>query len=485
MGVVYRARHTYIDQPVAIKVLHPHLAQDPTSARRFTREAKHTFRFDHPNCVRVSDFGMDATGLLYIAMEYLNGRTVGDELHVDGPYAAHRVARIGRQTADALCHAHALSIIHRDLKPDNLMLLTRGQDTDFVKVLDFGLAKLFVEETGATMYSISPLTQEGIVFGTPEYMSPEQASGQDLDGRSDLYSLGAVLYEMLTGTPPFRGDTFMAILTQHVKASPIAPRARRPDLDIPTPLEQVVLACLEKSPKNRPTSARALADHLGNLIDRLTPTPTSVADETASSPTVDLIPAQRAPDPETSINTATSWAPTPTHYIALSRSQRRRRWLIALTLGALVAAAIASALLLGGHQAPPSTTRAAPSPPQPVDATPVALDAPRTTDSGSVAVATQMPDAGTKQPRIDRRTQRKRTLQRHLRLVAHYERAGNQLKLIQELNNAAKLGHVGSTLKLAQLYGSKYRDMARACRLLKRLLRHRKARELYKQYACK
>ncbi|HUH02298.1 MAG TPA: serine/threonine-protein kinase, partial [Kofleriaceae bacterium] len=186
MGDVYRGTHLMMAQLVAVKVLRPDLAGDETAARRFAREARGVFAMDHPNCVRVFDFGYEpAAAVMYLVMEHLDGRTVGDELHIDGPMAAARVAHVGAQIAAVLEQAHAAGLIHRDLKPDNIMLLRRGDDADFAKVLDFGLAKLYEPDSaGTTMFSRAALTQEGTVFGTPEYMSPEQATGQELDPRS-------------------------------------------------------------------------------------------------------------------------------------------------------------------------------------------------------------------------------------------------------------------------------------------------------------
>src|SRR5688572_21995825 len=180
MGAVYRATHTLMDKVLAVKVLRPALASDEAAARRFRREAKSASRLDHDHCIRVTDFGVTDEGLLYLVMELLQGVSLGETIHAKGALPPARTVRIAGQVADALAHAHDLGIVHRDLKPDNIYLVHKGGDPDFVKVLDFGLAKVLeAEPTGGKT------TQAGVVFGTPEYMSPEQAEGRPLDGRSD------------------------------------------------------------------------------------------------------------------------------------------------------------------------------------------------------------------------------------------------------------------------------------------------------------
>jgi serine/threonine-protein kinase len=267
MGAVVRAHHLFMDQAVAIKVLRPTLARDPSAARRFLREARGTLKVESEHAVKVLDFAITDDGLLYMVLELLEGRTVGAEVYDDGPMPLRRALRIARQVCDALAAAHRVALIHRDLKPDNIMLVRRGGDPDHVKVLDFGLAKV-MEHAGNRALSMAALTQGDIVFGTPDYMAPEQALGQTLDGRSDIYALGCTLFEMLTGRPPFVGQP-MAVLADHVRTPPPTLRSLAPSLDIPAEVEALVARCLAKDPAHRPASAEMLAAEIAAVEAKL------------------------------------------------------------------------------------------------------------------------------------------------------------------------------------------------------------------------
>ena len=266
MGAVLRAQHLFMEQPVAIKVLRPSLARDPSAARRFLREARGTLKVESDHAVKVLDFAITDDGMLYLVLELLDGRTVGAELADGGPLPLRRALRIARQICAALAAAHKVGLVHRDLKPDNVMLIRRGGDPDHVKVLDFGLAKV-MEHAGQRALSLAALTQGDLVFGTPDYMAPEQAMGQPLDGRADLYAVGATLFEMLTGRPPFVGAT-MAVLADHVRTPPptLAAAAGQP---FPAEVEALVARCLAKAPAHRPATAEALAAELAALEERL------------------------------------------------------------------------------------------------------------------------------------------------------------------------------------------------------------------------
>jgi serine/threonine protein kinase len=261
MGAVFRGTQVPIERRVAIKIIHPELAGDPAVARRFAREARGTFRVESEHAIRVLDFAASADpqpGLLYMVMELLDGRTVAQELDVDGALAPRRALHVARQTALALAAAHRVGLVHRDIKPDNIMLIRHGDDPDFAKVLDFGLAKLIEDAPGDAALSAVALTKHGMVFGTPDYMSPEQATGKPLDARSDVYALGATLFEMLTARPPFLGANAMAVLVQHVKAAPPRLGDVVPALGRYPGLDALIERCLAKPAGARPGSAQEL-----------------------------------------------------------------------------------------------------------------------------------------------------------------------------------------------------------------------------------
>ncbi len=253
MGKVYRARHLTLDRPVVLKMLHRGFSADPEVAQRFHREAKAASRLNHPNSIAVLDFGQAEDGTLFMAMEYLAGRDLARVIADDYPLPETRIVRMGAQILSALAEAHAHGVIHRDLKPENVMIEPRRDEPDFVKVLDFGIAK--IQEPGA---SEPHLTQAGLVCGTPEYMSPEQAQGRELDARSDLYSVGVLLYQMALGELPFHSDTPVGYLTKHLSEKPVPPRQRRPGLAISDGLESLVMRALSKDPARRFASAEEM-----------------------------------------------------------------------------------------------------------------------------------------------------------------------------------------------------------------------------------
>jgi eukaryotic-like serine/threonine-protein kinase len=245
MGEVHLAEHRLLKRACAIKLIRPQHADDPEALRRFEREVQATAQLRHPHIVEIYDYGHAADGTFYYVMEHLSGMTLSDVVLRHGPMPPARAVHVLRQLCSALRSAHGIGLIHRDIKPSNAMLCPDGIAHDRVKLLDFGLVRAVgVSETA------NPLTQEGVVIGTPEYMSPEQAEGRaDMDGRSDLYSLGAVAYFLLTGTPPFRGRTPVQMVLAHLH-TPVTPM-RTCFPNIPEDVEAVVLRCLAKSPAER------------------------------------------------------------------------------------------------------------------------------------------------------------------------------------------------------------------------------------------
>ena len=237
---------------VAIKTLHSHLSKDPSVLQRFHRECGTVAQLEHPNTIKFFDFGATQDGTLYIAMEFVAGKPLSDAIS-HGALSPERVTKIMRQVCGALDEAHLQGIVHRDLKPDNIILADRAGETDFVKVLDFGIAAR--RESGDAQKE-QKLTQQGMVLGTPPYMSPEQFTGKALDSRSDIYSLGVMAYEMLVGKLPFEADTPWQWATQHMSVQPTPFEVSAPSRDLPMGMRQAILKALSKDRDQRQTSAR-------------------------------------------------------------------------------------------------------------------------------------------------------------------------------------------------------------------------------------
>ena len=257
MGAVYRATQLRMSRTVALKVLSNVLADDLEQVRRFEQEAKAASLLHHPNTIKVLDFGIDETGQLFLVMEYLDGESVKELLRREGALPPDRVVHITRQILKSLAEAHTRDIFHRDLKPDNIMLRHVHGEQDFVKVVDFGIAKVAqgLDTTG------TQLTATGQIVGTPRYMSPEQARGGRVDGRSDLYSLGVLMYEMLAGRPPFDSETPIALVLDHIQ-TPVPPLVVEGGRAIPPGLRALVQRALSKQPEERPPSAEAFLQEL-------------------------------------------------------------------------------------------------------------------------------------------------------------------------------------------------------------------------------
>ena len=279
MGDVFRAKHLALDSTVALKIMRRELAQDPMFFERFQREAKAASRLEHPNSIRVVDFGKDDGDIVYMAMEFLDGRDLFKVLAEDGQLSEERIVGMLLQVLGALSPAHALGIIHRDLKPENIMVLATTDDEgarhDFIKVCDFGIAKLTDSRSltlsGRDGHSPTPspsvtgflgpsLTSTGQLVGTPEYMSPEQARGDSLDTRTDLYSVGVILYQLLTGQVPFNGESAIGIALKHVTDAPVPPSQIRSGIS--PELERICLKALQKARESRYQTAREMRGDL-------------------------------------------------------------------------------------------------------------------------------------------------------------------------------------------------------------------------------
>jgi eukaryotic-like serine/threonine-protein kinase len=259
MGQVYLAEHVKMGRRSAIKVMNPSLVHDPDAVARFNREAANASRITHPNVCAIYDFGETPDGLIYLAMEFIEGEPLTDLLNREPTLPLARATGIFLQVAEALQAAHDLGIVHRDLKPDNVML-ARGRDrADVVKVVDFGIAKAVGGDDS------QKVTKTGLVVGTPEFMSPEQLSGDQLDGRSDVYALALVFFKMLTGTLPFTAATAQETMVKRLTDDPATLAEARPDLRFPRGLQEVFSTALARSPADRYQSAVRFANDVATL----------------------------------------------------------------------------------------------------------------------------------------------------------------------------------------------------------------------------
>ena len=308
MGMVYRARHEALDKPVAIKVIRSDLAANELNVVRFEREAKAAASLDHEHVVDVIDYGHTDDGKAYMVMELLEGSPLDVENRRRGPLPAGRSTAIAYQIAKGLKEAHQAGVIHRDLKSPNVFLIDRD-GRDLVKLLDFGISK--ISEVDSTDVQ---LTSTGMVMGTPNYLSPEQAKGaKDLDHRVDIYALGVIFYEMLTGELPFAGANVLELAYKHISEKPVPPSRKRPDLDIPRELDEIVLRCLAKNPDDRFQDAPAFIEAL--------PDPATLSGGWTL--------ASHIPGTSGSL-----------HALPTTQSAFKHRMIIALLLGALVGGAV-------------------------------------------------------------------------------------------------------------------------------------------------
>ena len=340
MGSVYRAEHVTILRPVAIKVLHPDFAGDPDHSKRFAREAFVTGRADHPNCVTVSDFGPLDAGGFYLVMELVNGIGLGELLAREERLPARRALHIARHVLRGLGHAHAAGVVHRDVKPNNIILARQGDDRDFAKILDFGIAKLMDGASAKHGVIDLQITRIGTTVGTPTYVAPEQAVAAAVDPRADLYSLSVVLFEMIAGQPPFRAEDTVKLVTKHLSAPVPAMAELVPGLVVSPAVEELIRKGMAKEAASRPASADAYVAAIDDLFarDLVDPPERSGSSTFASTSGVPLPAAREAPD-------------------APGSRQRARR--IALVAGAALVLLIIIVMVVGGSGPGPGTPRPA------------------------------------------------------------------------------------------------------------------------------
>ncbi|MFN8390943.1 MAG: protein kinase [Bdellovibrionota bacterium] len=258
MGAVYKAEHSLMGRMVALKVLHPHLIENEELMKRFQHEARIASKLKHRNAITTYDFGI-YQGAPYLAMEYVEGRTLNDLIAKTGPIPVSRIINIYMQICSALAQAHQLGIVHRDLKPDNIMLVPQQDGTETAILLDFGIAKMLSQQSEQ---SRTVLTQAGMFFGTPKYASPEQALEKTLDKRSDIYTLGVILYEALSGEVPFEAPSVMEVLMKQLNQEPIPLSKAKPELKLPEALDQLIMKCLKKNPDERFQSVEEFLEEL-------------------------------------------------------------------------------------------------------------------------------------------------------------------------------------------------------------------------------
>ncbi|MFO0556584.1 MAG: serine/threonine-protein kinase [Polyangiales bacterium] len=273
MGAVYRGEHTTLHKRVAVKFLHPELSRSTEVVSRFQREAQAAAILDHPNVVAAHDFGRDEDGSFFLVMDFVDGATLGAVLEKEGRLSPARVLHIARHVGAALARAHEMGIVHRDLKPDNIVLVQREGDAEFAKVIDFGIAKVNQRMTNG-----QSLTQVGMVFGTPEYMAPEQALGAEVDNRADLYALSVLLFESITGRRPFDAEDVVSLLGMQMSAPVPKLLEMAPDLDVPAELDAFFAKALAKKPSERFATATelvaAFSQALGQTFTGLGPSAT-------------------------------------------------------------------------------------------------------------------------------------------------------------------------------------------------------------------
>jgi serine/threonine-protein kinase len=377
MGSVYLAEHVVIEKKFALKVLAPELCRRSDLVARFLQEARSASRIGHENVIDIMDFGQSPDGLVYIAMEFLDGKDLGEIVRGKGAMDWAEARGIVLQICRALRAAHDKGIVHRDMKPENIFLIQREGQPHFVKILDFGIAKVMGLDPNGPR-----LTRTGMIFGTPEYMAPEQAEGKDTDHRADIYAVGCIMYHLITGQTPFVAESFMTMLTKHLMEEPVPPSARRPDLVITPEMDALVLKALEKDRDNRWQSMAELLEAVAVCPGPETATPKPPGGQTVAMGGAHAAAAMKvlrskgsAPATERVSRKAVDSAVSSAEMGSQPQASRSKT-LILVIVGVVLGGAVAAwfALSPGKTQAPvvatPASVIPAPAPPPPVPAPP-------------------------------------------------------------------------------------------------------------------
>jgi serine/threonine-protein kinase len=490
MGAVYRAHHLAMDRRVAVKLLKPHLTQDQTALQRFAREARSTQKVESPHAVKVLDYGVTPHDDYYMVLEYLDGRTVQRELDVDGAFAPARALHIAKHALLALGAAHRIGLVHRDIKPDNLLLMRVGDDPDFTKVLDFGVAKL-MEGAAKSSRSALSLTQAGMVFGTPEFMSPEQACGQPLDPRSDLYSLAATMFAMLTGCGMYQAGSAIEWLTAHARTPAPHLVDGNPNLAGFDALDALLQRCFAKQAADRPRDADEMIAAIEEVERGLgveLPAPVAKPPKAVSvfSPSgfIAALPPELAPEQPSMVAPTVEEEPIGfgTHETgAIVPPSRRGTWLV---LGALAIAGVIVVAIVVAAGKHGSTAALAARPldaaTQVADATTIAVippDAPALADARVVEVPVAHPPVVV--------GGRKAQIEQHLSNALAAQQAGKHMTQVTQAHAAYLLDPKNPRAVLLLADGLLAEgDLEHGCKYLRELPRNPVAQQRMRSASC-